>query len=239
MERYLYLILDLFSFAIPFLYSFERKRIHFIKYWKAYFSAIISVGLFFIIWDIFFAYQNIWGFNERYLVGFSLFKLPLEEWLFFLLIPYASNFIHYALLYFFPKPKISNYASNLISWILFIISFSVAIFNYDKLYTLCSFGLFAILMLLQSLFKFPYLSRYLLSFIIIFIPFLIVNSWLTGSFTAEPIVFYNNSENLGIRLGTIPVEDCFYCFSLLYSSVLLFEFFKIKYYENPELQKSS
>lgn len=235
MEKYLYLILDIFSFAIPFAYSFERKRMHFIKYWKPYFSAIIIVGLFFIIWDVYFAYQNIWGFNDRYLVGLRIFKLPLEEWLFFLLIPYASNFIHYSLLYFFPKPKISLKLSQVISWSLFAIAAAVAILNYDKMYTLCSFGLFAILMLMQSIFKFQYFQRYVLSFIIIFIPFFIVNSWLTGSYTPEPIVSYDDTENLGIRLGTIPLEDCFYCFSMLYSSVLLFEFFKIRFYENPKL----
>ena len=131
---------------------------HFIKYWKPYFSAIIIVGLFFIVWDVYFAYQNIWGFNDRYLVGLRIFKLPLEEWLFFLLIPYASNFIHYSLLYFFPKPKISLKLSQVISWSLFTIAAVVAVLNYDKMYTLCSFGLFALLMLMQSLFKFQYLA---------------------------------------------------------------------------------
>lgn len=105
----------------------------------------------------------------------------------------------------------------------------VAVINYDKLYTLCSFGIFGLLMLAQAYFKWPWLQRYLLSFIVIYIPFFIVNSWLTGSYTPEPVVLYNDLENLGIRIGTIPLEDSFYCFSLLYGSIILFEYLKPLY----------
>jgi lycopene cyclase domain-containing protein len=55
----------------------------FYSFLEAFFLAIILVGLFFIIWDIYFAYENVWGFNDDYLIGIRWFKLPLEEWLFF------------------------------------------------------------------------------------------------------------------------------------------------------------
>ncbi|MEL4308179.1 lycopene cyclase domain-containing protein [Joostella sp. CR20] len=228
MEKSLYLLLDIFSFLIPFLYSFERKHLYFIQYWKPYFTAIFIVGLCFVAWDVFFTIHGVWGFNSTYLIGVEFLHLPIEEWVFFLLIPYASNFIHYALLYFFPKPKLSAKTSFYISLILFVSSACIAFTNTDKIYTLCSFGLFAVVMLLQLCFRFKTFQRYILSFIIILLPFLLVNSWLTGSFTEAPVVYYNNAENLGLRVGTIPVEDFFYCFSMLYTSVLLFEYFKAK-----------
>lgn len=211
---------------------------NFIRFWKPFFLAIITVGLFFIFWDIYFAYQNVWGFNDDYLIGIRWFKLPLEEWLFFLLIPYASNFIHYSLEYFFPKLELSKKATQGISIILFVVSLGVFTWNLDKIYTASSFGLFALLMLFQMLFQWKYARRFYLSFIVIYIPFFFVNSALTGSYSDKPVVFYDDAENLGIRVGTMPLEDSFYCFSMLYGSVLLFEYFRIRwnYSKNMSLQ---
>ena len=211
---------------------------NFIRFWKPFFLAIITVGLFFIIWDIYFAYQNVWGFNDDYLIGIRWFKLPLEEWLFFLLIPYASNFIHYSLEYFFPKLELSKSFTQGITILLFIVSLGVFTWNLDKIYTASSFGLFALLMLFQMLFQWKYARRFYLSFIVIYIPFFFVNSALTGSYSDKPVVFYDDAENLGIRVGTMPLEDSFYCFSMLYGSVLLFEYFRIRwnYSKNMSLQ---
>lgn len=202
---------------------------NFIRFWKPFFSAIILVGLFFIIWDIYFAFENVWGFNNEYLIGIWWFKLPLEEWLFFLLIPYASNFIHYSLEFFFPKLELSKNITQSITIVLFIVSLGVFTWNLDKIYTAASFGLFSLLMLFQMLFQWKYARRFYLSFIVIYIPFFFVNSALTGSYSENPVVFYNNNENLGIRVGTMPLEDSFYCFSMLYGSVLLFEYFRRKW----------
>ncbi|WP_374360445.1 lycopene cyclase domain-containing protein [Cloacibacterium sp.] len=229
MQNYYYIALDICSFLIPFLFSFEKKWMNFIRFWKPFFSAIILVGLFFIIWDIYFAFENVWGFNNEYLIGIRWFKLPLEEWLFFLLIPYASNFIHYSLEYFFPKLELSKNITQSITIVLFIVSLGVFTWNLDKIYTAASFGLFSLLMLFQMLFQWKYARRFYLSFIVIYIPFFFVNSALTGSYSENPVVFYNNNENLGIRVGTMPLEDSFYCFSMLYGSVLLFEYFRRKW----------
>lgn len=202
---------------------------NFIRFWKPYFLAIIIIGIFFILWDIYFTYKNVWGFNDNYLIGIRWFMLPLEEWLFFLLIPYSSNFIHYSLEYFFPKFKLTKNLTQSITIFLFIISFGVFVWNLNKIYTAASFGLFTLLILLQMLFQWKYARRFYLSFIVIYIPFFFVNSALTGMFTDNPVVFYSDNENLGIHIGTIPLEDSFYCFSMLYGSVLLFEYLRKKW----------
>jgi lycopene cyclase domain-containing protein len=55
-----------------------------------------------------------------------------------------------------------------------------------------------------------------------------VNGILTGWITDSPIVWYNDLENLGIRLTTIPVEDIGYAFSMLFGNLMIFEFLKPK-----------
>jgi lycopene cyclase domain-containing protein len=47
------------------------------------------------------------------------------------------------------------------------------------------------------------------------------NGYLTG----RPIVLYNPQEFLGIRLGTIPLEDFFYGFGLITITIVLWEHF--------------
>ena len=41
------------------------------------------------------------------------------------------------------------------------------------------------------------------------IPFIIINGFLTGSYTSEPIVWYNDAHNLGLRFLNIPIETSF------------------------------
>ncbi|HZK65389.1 MAG TPA: lycopene cyclase domain-containing protein, partial [Puia sp.] len=60
---------------------------------------------------------------------------------------------------------------------------------------------------------------FLVSYAIILIPFLIVN----GLLTAIPVVIYNDAENLGIRIYTIPFEDVFYGLLLTMMVVCLYE----------------
>lgn len=221
----LYLILNIGSFIIPFLYSFE-PRMRFINRWKSVFPAIILTAVFFIIWDIIFTKIGVWKFNPRYHSGVDFFDLPLEEWLFFFCIPYASLFIHFAFQYFYPKTFLSDKILKIIVLTLTFILVLTLVVNYNKLYTFVNYSLLLVLLTL-SYFKFKsVLSTFVISFLIILIPFCIVNGILTGSFIDEPVVIYNNAENLGIRLGTIPVEDIGYAFNMLIMSLIIIQVFE-------------
>jgi lycopene cyclase domain-containing protein len=106
------------------------------------------------------------------------------------------------------------------------------VMNWGKWYTTVNFIWFLILWLLTMKYSLEVLSKYIPSFLIILIPFFIVNGILTGSFIEAPVVWYNNAENMGIRLFTIPLEDVFYAFNLLFTIQLVFNYLK----NNPKIK---
>jgi len=223
----LYLLLNIASFSIPFIFSFE-KRLHFIKWWKQVFLGIIITAIVFLAWDVIFTRDGIWGFNSEYLIGIDLLNLPLEEWLFFICIPYASIFIHYAFKYFFPSIGFSRKITSVITICIIIFLLVVVAFNYQKSYTFYNYSLLVLILVYSLITKNKELKPFYITFLIILIPFFIVNGILTGSFIEGEVVWYNNDENLGIRLGTIPIEDIGYAFSMLFMSIILIEKFKLK-----------
>jgi lycopene cyclase domain-containing protein len=91
-----------------------------------------------------------------------------------------------------------------------------------------------VVLLIGLIYNNALLQHFYITFLVILIPFLIVNGILTGSVTGieSPVVWYNNSENLGIRIHTIPIEDVAYCFSLLFGNLMIFENLKNKQINN-------
>lgn len=219
---YTYLLVNLFTIIIPFGYSFDR-RIRFHKQWRHLFPAMLISGGLFIAWDVAFTNWGVWGFNARYLLGIEIINLPLEEWLFFIAIPYACVFTYEAFKVLIPHDLLGK-QSRVISWVLILGLSIIAIFNLEKAYTATTFLLLsAFIAFLEIVVKPKYLGRFYLAYGVVILPFFIVNGILTGSWIDEEVVWYNDLENLGIRMGTIPVEDTFYGMLLILLNVFLFE----------------
>jgi lycopene cyclase domain-containing protein len=198
----------------------------FIKHWKAVFLSLIIVSIFFLIWDAIFTANGVWGFNPDYHLNILLFGMPIDEWMFFICIPYASIFIHYSLAYFKPNLLISEKITKFITLFFMAIIIPVIIINTNKAYTFVNYISLLFVLLIGFFFGIKHLQRFYISFLIILVPFFIVNGVLTGTGIEEPVVWYNNAENLGIRLLTIPIEDIGYAFTMIFGNVLLIEKFK-------------
>ena len=215
MDNYLYLIIDLSAISIPLALSFEGRVKYFSRFYSLSPGFLFTICLF-IVWDILFTRYGIWGFNKNYLIGIDFLSLPLEEWLFFICIPYSSLFIHYCKESLTPQLKLSNTLAKATAYILIFFLLIICLFNLNNFYTLSSFILAALSIGLASYRTPQLLSSFFVSYIFILIPFFIINGILTGSFILDEIVWYNDNYNLGIRIGTIPFEDIFYGFSLLF-----------------------
>ncbi len=224
MRHYLYLFIDFVSILFPFAFSFYPKA-NFSKKWKFLVPGLLAGAVPFIGWDIWFTQLGVWGFNPTYLCGIYFFNLPLEEVLFFFCIPYACVFTYEAVNYFSKKTMIQNSAANLITDILIFGLLIIATLHYNYWYTSVTFFSTAIfLALLRRIWTVDYLGKFYFAFLFILLPFFLVNGLLTGTGLDEPVVWYNNKENLNLRLGTIPVEDIFYGMMLLLLNISVFEY---------------
>lgn len=219
--KYTYLILDLITLSPVLFLSFD-PWVKFYKKWIPSLLAILIVGAVFVIWDIWFTKIGVWEFNPEYLVGIDIVNLPLEEWLFFLVVPWVCVFISEALNY-----HLKNWIHKInfipVLYLLFAGSL-VGLILGSGLYTRINFGLGLIVIALHLwIWDRKQLNLYAATYLVHLLPFIIVNGVLTG----EPVVIYNNDENLGIRVGSIPIEDFIYSYNLI-GGVFLFYYYFIK-----------
>ena len=219
--HFTYLTIMLLSLAGPLALSFDKKVAFFTK-WKRLFKAMLLPALFYIIWDMVFTKQGVWSFNENYITGIKLYNLPIEEVLFFFVVPYCCVFIYECVRCYFPKIQrtaVGNIILNAIGIFLLI----YAIINHDKSYTFYTFFFNGIFILFldtsKKYFRTFNVNAFLISYLIILVPFLLIN----GLLTAIPVVLYNDHENLATRIYTIPVEDVFYGMLLIMMNVVGYE----------------
>jgi lycopene cyclase domain-containing protein len=220
-SKYLYLFLNIATFTIPFLFSFYPKA-NFSKKWKYDLPAILFTAIVFMVWDELFTRMGIWGFNRAYVSGVFILNLPIEEVLFFLCIPYACLFTYFAFNYLITKDYLAT-TEKTITIILIATTLTVGIYFNDRWYTSVTMLSLALFLSFYRLILRRSLGRFYFAFIILLIPFFAVNGILTGSLLHDPIVWYNPSEIIGVRLGTIPVEDIFYALLMILSSIAISE----------------
>ncbi len=226
-ENLTYSALLLGSVLFPFLFSFE-KNIRFIQYLKPVSLAILLPGAFFIVWDVAFTKLGFWSFNPEFTFDIRVFGLPVEEWLFFVVIPYCSLFIYEVLKFYLPKfvfnkpVKLFLYAVSAILFIIGVVEFGV----WYSFICLTTTAVFLFIVLNQKS-LYPNLTHFLMAFLVACIPMFVVN----GVLTAMPVVEYNTLYFSNFRIGTIPAEDFSYFLLLFSMNFLVYE--KVKSKLNP------
>jgi len=223
--KFTYLLVNLLSVAVPLACSFESK-VHFVGRWRALFPAMLMVAAVFIAWDALFTNLGVWGFSHLYTLGPRVAGLPVEELLFFFAIPYCCVFT-YEVLNRFVTWQPSEALTRTVLWSMAAALVVVAAMDPMRLYTFWTAGLTALFIVIHLLWlQAPWLPRFLRAYAVILIPFLIVNGILTGTGLPEPVVWYNDAHNLGLRMLTIPVEDTFYGLLLIGLNISVYEWLK-------------
>lgn len=223
----LYMLVNFFTIIIPFLFSFHPK-IKFYKTFSAFFLSSFLVGAVFVTWDSIFTHMGVWNFNADYLVGIYFFKLPLEELLFFICIPFSCVFTYFCLDKFYKlawNQKVESFFCVLFSLILIVLG----TYFHDRIYTIITFYSTAMVCLyLKFIAKVDWFGKATFVYAILLIPFFIVNGVLTGAGIDGAVVRYNPDHFIGFRFLTIPIEDAFYGFELILLNIYFYKLFQAK-----------
>jgi len=218
-KNFTYLILLISSLGAPLVLSFDKK-VQYYKNLKYILPAILITASIFWLWDINFTTTGIWSFNSTYTLSLEIKGLPIEEWLFFIIIPYVCVFIYEVLKYYL---KSVEYANPFLAFSL-VLAIGFALLSYffrHQAYTFLTFLLSAIYLgftLFRNKFK-PYITKFYFAYFVSLIPFLVVN----GILTSLPVVVYNPAHILNIRIINIPIEDFSYLFLMLLMVTTIYE----------------
>jgi lycopene cyclase domain-containing protein len=92
---------------------------------------------------------------------------------------------------------------------------------HDRLYTLVTVGWAFFVLVLQLVFRTwkTWFSGFIATYLLSMVPFLVVN----GVLTSIPVVWYNNAENLALRVWTVPVDDFIYLLGLLLPAIHIYQ----------------
>lgn len=222
---WLYAFLMLFTIAFPLARSFE-PRLDYRRKWRFLLPGGLVIAAIFIGWDIWFTKVGVWGFNDAYLTGFRPLGLPWEEWTFFIFVPFSCVFIHEALCFYIKRDLLAPVQQGL-TILLAVLFFAIGVLKWESLYTSTTFLLCGFFNVYHLLFlKDQPRGRFYLSYLVSFLPFLLVNGALTGGFTHAPVVYYNPEEFFGVRIVSIPVDDAAYGYLLLMSNFTCYHYFK-------------
>src|SRR4028119_1704544 len=130
--HYTYLLIDVLSVLFPFVLSFDKK-VAFYKLWKYLLPAIGINGVLFVLWDIYFTAHGVWSFNPEYICGIYIFNLPIEEVLFFVVVPYSCAFIYECLNAYVEREVVTK--PKLVTTVVLVLSLASCLLYYNKIYT--------------------------------------------------------------------------------------------------------
>lgn len=227
----LYLLLNILIIVFPLSLSFESK-IRFYSKMLPLLGSILVVSSIFITWDAVAAARGDWGFSNKYTSGLRILNLPMEEILFFITVPFSSIFVYETINLYLPDKKF--HYNKYIYTVIIIVLLLMGFINSDRYYTSTVF-FFTAMFLSVAMFWFKELlisRNYWLFVLTIYVPFLIFNYILTSL----PVVWYSPEAITGYRMFTIPIEDFFYCFTLISAYLLVYLTYKRKWQKKKEQQ---
>lgn len=210
--------MDAAIFGPVFTFSCLRRSLT-ARQWGAVVISIFAVAVPFIAWDIVVTGEH-WCFDERFVLGLGALGLPIEEWLFFVAVPFACLFLwiagfrHRGDFRASPRPVGLRIGLGLIALSAFIGWTGPP---YSALCVLV-LGIFIAGDCRLGAAVSTHRSAPLFAVSVV-----LLTAVFDGFLTARPVVHYAPSAICGLRIGSIPIEDFGYGLALVGSVVAVFE----------------
>ena len=210
-----YLLFDLAMISAPLLLSWVRGPMFFAHRWTRALTALVVGGAPWVGWDILVAERH-WWFAPEHTLGPALFGLPLEEWGFFLAVPFACLYTWEVLV---TGPTRAEWPA--LRWagaaiaVLGVAAGFALWFTTGLEYTALSIGCIGAAAGVDAALRAHVLRRpagwAYLGLVSVFT--LVFNNYLTG----RPIVLYDPQYQLDWRVVTMPIEDLGFGLGLMLS----------------------
>lgn len=210
MANYAYFIVLAATVVVPLVLSMVPWRLRWSAVeWRRLMRVFAFVSVPFVLLDMYSYARGWWAYNPHFVIDARMGGLPIEEIMFFFVVPFACLYLFSA----FTKagggePLQRPWIWRLVLSLIMVAAMGLAIIE-PKERTLFDVVLFALVGL--KAFLMPPKRTAALWLVAVVGLFLVVNTVLTGL----PIVTYNPDFGSRYRIGTIPFEDVLYNFSFL------------------------
>lgn len=211
MKKHAYVLIPFAAALVPLILTWDSK-VAFFSHLLPWFLATLAVGLVYLVWDALVVIRGHWKFNDEFVGRWRFFHLPLGEYLFFFLIPYACIFLYETGVAYFGSWVAFSWSPwySAVGAVLAVIGLFL---SRGRGYSQAALLSVAVFFALQGWLMPDLIGRFeFLWFLgLSTLGFLIVD----GLYTSLPTIFYNPKSNWGLRIFTIPAEDFLYNLSHL------------------------
>lgn len=184
--------------------------------WKQLGLTYLFVSVPFVLLDAFSHSRGWWHYNPEHVGEATLLGLPVEEVLFFFVIPFACLYLYSAMERQFKQAPVSPLFGKVTAAVLIASLGIVSVFSpYER--TIVDAVLLLAVLIAWWVIRPQFTRPFVWWSISIMLLFFTVNTALT----ALPIVIYGPEFGSQIRIGTVPFEDAWYNLSLLLGSWLV------------------
>ena len=180
---------------------------------------ILIPAILFLIWDSTVTFSH-WHFNEKYVLGITIFNLPIEEILFFITVPFACLFT-WEMIIRRTNEKELVWINKIRPYLYLIIPMGIWFFISGRHYTGLAVSFLGLAILLDQVLNTNLLlkRRFYLYLLFILLFTLIFNGYLTW----RPVVTYGVDYQLDFRIITIPIEDFIYGTALIFMNTSIYQ----------------